>query len=49
MVYTRPNGSQFVMLYPFRVPTETQLLFHQCQGRCNVSELLREVLIEICE
>jgi len=24
MVYTLPYGSQFVMLYPFRVPTDTQ-------------------------
>ena len=25
IVYTRPNGSQFVTLYPFRVPTEIHL------------------------
>ena len=25
MVYTRPKGSQFVILYPFRVPTDIHL------------------------
>ena len=31
MVYTRPNGSQLVMLYPFLVPTETHLYLQSAQ------------------
>ena len=49
MVYTRPNGSQLVILYPFRVPTEIHLLLSAIPEQLCYVLYSRKILIEVSE